>query len=176
MVGNYIAALPDFLAGVNEPESFAWSRELRGRVKTRVGHLVSRKQVEVERAVRLLRIHFVNRRRRSPKRGTLQQIMLVGPHARQGRHPDRETGEINEYELWAFVDHDAFKGRRRYWGIAQRAVARELHGRANIILSVFTTGEMDRIRAAGNRFLTGLYDGGAVVYDRALDTSPRGDA
>ncbi len=175
MAGNYFAAFPDFLAGVNEPESFAWSWELRGRVKARVGHLISRKQVEIERAVRLLRIHFINRRHRSPKRGTLHQVMLVGPYARPGERPDRETGDINEYELWAFVDHPAYKGKRRYWGIAQRAVARELRGRAEIILSVFTIGEMDRIQAAGNRFLTGLYDGGVVLYDRALDAQPRGD-
>lgn len=176
MAGHRFATLPTFLAGVNEPESFAWSWELRGRVKARVGHLISRKQVEIERAVRLLRIHFVNRRRRSPKRGTLHQIMLVGPYARPGQSPDRETGHINEYELWAFVDHPAYKGKRLYWGIAQRAVARELRGRAEIILSVFTTGEMDRIRAAGNLFLTGLYDGGVALYDRTLDAPPVGEA
>lgn len=176
MASHRFATLPTFIAGVNEPQTDAWSWALRSQVKGRVNHLISRKQVEIERAVRLLRLHFVNRRRRSPKRGTLHRIILVGPYARPGLCLDRETGNINEYELWAFVDHEAYKGKRRYWGIAQRAVARELQGRAEIILSVFTLGEMDRIRAAGNRFLTGLYDGGLVLYDRALDAPARGDA
>src|SRR3546814_7132799 len=84
----------------------------------------------------------------------------LGRYAQPGPKPDRETGGINEYEIWAFVDHDAYKGMKRYWGLAQRITASALRGRAEIALSVFTLDEMDRLRAVGNRFLTDKYDGG----------------
>lgn len=139
----------------------------RERVRSRVGHLVRRKQQEIERAVRLLRAHFVDRRPRSPKRGTLHRLMLVGAFARREGPPDRETGDINEYEIWAFVDYPEYRGRNRHWGIAQRAIASSLRGRATITLSVFTLDEMDRARSAGNRFLTNLYDVGITLWERA---------
>ena len=146
----------------------------RERVKATVGHLVRRKQQEIERAVRLLRAHFVDRRPRSPRRGTLHRLMLVGAFARRDGPPDRETGEINEYEIWAFVDHPEYRGRNRHWGIAQRAIASNLRGRATVTLSVFTLDEMDRVRAAGNRFLTSLYDGGITLWGRAERNIPNG--
>jgi len=139
----------------------------RERVKAKVRHLARRKQQEIERAVRLLRAHFVDRRRRSPKRGTLHRLMLVGVFARRDGPPDRETGEINEYEIWTFVDYPEYRGRNRHWGIAHRAIASSLRARATVTLSVFTLEEMDRLRAAGNRFLTELYDGGITLWERA---------
>jgi hypothetical protein len=143
----------------------------RNAVKARLAHLVPCKQQEIERAARLLRAHFISRRRRAPKRGILNQIMLVGRHARLSKEPDGETGEINDYDIWAFVDHPAYKGRNRYWGLARRVVASSLRGRATITLSVFTVDEMSRLRAAGNHFLTDQYDGGVILYDRAETAS-----
>jgi hypothetical protein len=93
--------------------------------------------------------------------------MLVGPFAQRDGPRDREAGEINEYEIWAFVDYPEYRDRNRYWGIAQRAVASSLGGRATVTLSVFTLDEMHRVRAAGNRFLTELYDGGITLWERA---------
>ena len=149
--------------------------EQRQRVMTRVDHLIPRKQQEIERAVRLLRFHFVDRRPRAPKRGTLLRIMLVGRYARPGEVPDRETGEINDYDLWAFVDHPAYRGLNRTWGLARGIVASSLRGRATVRLSVFTLDETERLRAAGNRFLTDQYDGGVVLYDRSDDGAYEAD-
>jgi hypothetical protein len=143
----------------------------RNAVKARLAHLVPRKQQEIERAARLLRVHFISRRRRAPKRGILHRIMLVGPYARPAPEPDRETGEINDYDIWAFVDHPAYKGMNRYWGLARRIAASSLRGRATITLAVFTVDEMSRLRAVGNRFLTDQYDGGVILYDRAETAS-----
>jgi hypothetical protein len=148
--------------------------EERRRTMARVDHLVRRKQVEIERAVRLLRAHFIDRRHRAPKRGTIHRIMLVGLYARPQATPDRETGDINDYDIWAFVDHPAYKGMNRYWGLARRVVASSLRGRATITLSVFTIDEIERLRAAGNRFLTDQYDAGVVLYDRADATLEEG--
>ena len=132
----------------------------------RVGHLVRRKQVEIERAVRLLCAHFIDRRPRAPKRGTLHRIVLVGPHAQPKAAPDRETGEINDYDLWAFVDHPAYRGMNRYWGLARRVVASSLRGQATITLGVFTIDEIERLRATGNRYFIDRFDRGVVLYDR----------
>ena len=148
-----------------EAQSLAERVKRRDAVKARLAHLVPRKQQEIERAVRLLRAHFVDHRPRSPRRGILHRIMLVGPHAQPGAVPDRETGAINHYEIWAFVDHAAYRGRRRYWGLALQVAAASLTGRATIELSVFTLDEMDRLRAAGNRFLVSRFDGGVALYE-----------
>src|SRR3546814_15046392 len=78
-------------------ESLAEKIRRRRIVMARVGHLIPRKQVEIERAVRLLRAHFVDRRQHPPKRGTVHRMMLVGRYAQPGPKPDRETGEISEY-------------------------------------------------------------------------------
>src|SRR3546814_19839018 len=94
-------------------ESLAEKIRRRRIVMARVGHLIPRKQVEIERAVRLLRAHFVDRRQNPPKRGTVHRMMLVGRYAQPGPKPDCETGEINEYELRAFVYHDAYTGDRK---------------------------------------------------------------
>jgi len=152
------------MSGVRTPSTSSF--EERRRTTARVGHLVRRKQVEIERAVRLLRAHFIDRRSRAPKRGTLHRIVLVGPHAQPTATPDRETGEINDYDLWAFVDHPAYRGMNRYWGLARRVVASSLRGRAAITLGVFTIGEIKRLRATGNRYFIDRYDRGIVLYDQ----------
>jgi hypothetical protein len=152
-------------------EAFSGDIYSRKMVMACVGHLIRRKQQEIERAVRLLRVHFIDRRPRAPKRGILHQIMLVGRFAHPGKEPDRETGEINDYDIWAFVDHPAYKGKSRYWGLARRVVVSSLRGRATITLSVFTVDEMTRLRAVGNRFLTDQYDGGVILYDRTETAS-----
>jgi hypothetical protein len=152
------------MSGARTPPSVPL--EERRRVMTRVGHLVRRKQVEIERAVRLLRAHFVDQRPRAPRRGTLHQIVLVGPHAQRHTVPDRETGEINDYDLWAFVDHPVYRGMNRYWGLARSIVASSLRGRAIITLGVFTIDEIERLHTVGNRYFIDRYDRGIVLYDR----------
>jgi hypothetical protein len=100
--------------------------------------------------------------------------MLVGPYARGGPVLDRETGDINDYDIWAFVDHPAYRGLNRSWGLARRVVASSLRGRATISLSVFLISEIERLRIVGNRWFTDLYDGGVILYDRDKDQSEAG--
>lgn len=145
------------------------SPEDRRQVMARVGHLVRRKQIEIERAARLLRVHFITRRRRAPRCGTLHRLMLVGSHAERHTTPDRETGEINESDIWAFVDHPAYRGMNRSWGLARRVVASSLRGRATITLGVFTVDEIIRLYAVGNRYFIDRYEHGIVLYDRDED-------
>ena len=159
---------PSF-AGASEPEPAPSDfREMRERVMARVAHLSDRRQVEVERAVRILRAYFVDRRDRAPKHGMLHWLMLVGDHA-EISPPRRDNGDSTDLEIWAFVDHDAYKGKDRYWGHARQVLEGELRGRATVTLSVFTIHEVEHFRAAGNAFLTDRYDGGVILYDRAMD-------
>lgn len=141
----------------------------RRRVMDRIGHLVPRKRQEIERAVRLLRAHFIDRRPRAPRRGTILLMMPVGQYARPGPLPDRETGEINDYDIWAFVDHPAYRGMNRYWELGRRVVASSLQGRATVALGVFTIDEIERLRAIGNRYFIERYDAGVILYDRNDD-------
>ena len=127
---------------------------------------IPRKQVEIERAVRAVRTLFIDRRPRAPKRGTIHRIMLVGPYTRPRATPDRETGDINDYDISVFVDPAAYKGMNRYWGLARRVVASSLCSCATNTLSVFTRDEIGRLQAAGNRFFTDQYDRGVVLSDR----------
>jgi hypothetical protein len=140
--------------------------EERRSVMALVGHLFPRKRQEIERAVRLLRAHFIDRSPRAPRRGKLHKIMLVGRYARAEVVADRETGEINTYDIWAFVDHPAYRGLNRSWGLVRNVIAMSLQGRATINLSVFALDEFDRLRIAGNRFLTDQYDAGVTLYER----------
>jgi hypothetical protein len=138
-------------------------------IDQRLSHLVERKRVEIDRSVRILQHYFVDRRPRAPKRGQLLRIMLVGPHASPSHDfEDEETGDINRYELWAFVDHAAYRGLNRYWGPARAMLASELGGQASVTLSVFTPDEMVRAEADGNWFLTDKYRGGVILYEAAL--------
>src|SRR5690242_6822324 len=129
MIGRASASLLRSIAGFNEPQpDIEEYLEGRDRVMARVVHLIRRRRVEVERVTRLLRLHFINRRTRSPMRGALHWIMLVGGYADIGRL-DREDGNYTDLKIWAFIDHDAYKGMNRYWGIARAAATHELQGR-----------------------------------------------
>lgn len=169
MVGRKSAKLLRTIAAMNEPQpenDEFW--EVRYSIRARVAHVSPRQQVEVERAARLLRLHFVNRRARSPKCGMLHWLLLVGRLA-DARNPEPDDFNPTALEIWAFVDHEAYKGKNRYWGIAQRAVAGELGRRATLTLSAFTIAEPARFIARRNMFLTDRYYGGIVIYDRAMD-------
>ncbi|WP_380872164.1 hypothetical protein ACFB49_31160 [Sphingomonas sp. DBB INV C78] len=152
---------------MNRPERLACDLRRDLPVRERLAHLIPRKQQEIERAVRLLRCCFEDRRKRSPKKGVLHRLMIVGEFARRSRGPDRETGQINEYELWAFVDFPQYRGRNRHWGKARHALATELAGRATVDLSVFTSDEVERWRDGGNRFLAEKFDRGLVLWERS---------
>jgi hypothetical protein len=142
--------------------------EMRERVPARVIHLNSHGRIAIERTVRILRACFVDRRDRAPRRGTLHWLMLVGDHA-DTRTPVKTGHERPEFEIWAFVDHVAYKGKERYWGRAQQLLKSEVGHWAAITLSVFTIAEPERFRAVGNRFLTERYDNGLILFDRAMD-------
>src|SRR3546814_8285138 len=66
----------------------------------RVGHLIRRKQQEVERIARILRTSFDPTRVQAPEPGQIRRIILIGPYARRNWYEDDQTIHFSDYEFW----------------------------------------------------------------------------
>src|SRR3546814_11939948 len=75
----------------------------------RVGHLIRRKQQEVERIARILRTSFDPTRVQAPEPGQIRRIILIGPYARRNWYEDDQTIHFSDYEFWIVVGHPLFK-------------------------------------------------------------------
>ena len=65
---------------MNTPQiNDVYAREV---VMARVGHLIRRKQREVERITRILRACFDHDKVQAPSTGIIKRIILIGPYAR----------------------------------------------------------------------------------------------
>src|SRR3546814_2370051 len=60
-------------------------------VMARVGHLIRRKQQEVERITRIVRTCFDPDAVQAPEPGRIRRIILIGPYARTSWYEDEET-------------------------------------------------------------------------------------
>lgn len=143
-------------------------REMCDRVTARVIHLHDFNRIALERAVRILRAFFVVRRHHAPRQGTLHALMLVGDPADTNRPMMQPGRERPDFEIWAFVDHEAYKGMDQHWGEARRILVSEVGHFATFTLSVLATAEAARFRLT-NRFLAERYDRGLILYDRGMD-------
>ncbi|WP_206377818.1 sigma-70 family RNA polymerase sigma factor [Sphingobium psychrophilum] len=141
--------------------------EMRERVPARLLHLDSFGRTAMERAVRILRAYFIDRRSSAPRRGTLHWLMLVGDPADAGK-PVKWDNEPIVFDIWGFVDHEAYKGLERYWGRAKAVLKSELGRAIAVELSVFTIDEAERFHLT-NPWLAKRYDGGIILFDRAMD-------
>jgi hypothetical protein len=154
-------------ASADEQRALRDFYEMRERVPARVLHLGDFGRLAVEKAVRILRAYFVDRRERAPRHGTLHWLMLVGEHA-DTQTPVTYRHERVEFEIWAFVDHEAYKGLERSWGRAQAVLKSELVQAIGITLSVFTIAEAARFSSV-NPWLAQRYERGLILFDRAMD-------
>lgn len=174
MAEDHDGRAPTLAAQAKHDREMSDYYEMRDRIIARVAHLDPYPRMAIERAVRVLRAYFIDRRNRAPRHGTLEGLMLVGKNA----DPAAKIAWDREpllFEIWAFVDHEAYKGKERYWGRAQ-AVLRSQLGRAiEVELSVFTIAEAGRFLLT-NSWLAERYDGGIVLYDRAMDPPRSSDA
>jgi hypothetical protein len=141
---------------------------MRYRVRARIGHLDDVARLVVERAVRILRAYFVPTRARFPGICTLHRLMLVGPLS-----PRRTIAKSNraplDIEIWAFVDHEAFRGKRQHGARAEARLRKELPRGYSVYLSVFTVEEAKRFSEI-NPHLARRFDSGIVLFDRDKDT------
>jgi hypothetical protein len=148
--------------------------ETRDRVVARVLHLDPYPRTAIERAVRIFRAYFVGRRDRSPRRGTLEGLMLVGKNADKSASTKWDREPLL-FEIWAFVDHEAYKGKERYWGRAQAVLKSQLVRAIEVELSVFTLDEAARF-ALANPWLAERYESGIVLFDRSMDPPRNAEA
>ena len=81
-------------------------------VMARVGHLIRRKQREVERITRILRAYFDPDLVQAPDPGTIRRIILIGPYARRSWYEDKKTLGFSDYEFWLVVSHPLFTDGR----------------------------------------------------------------
>ena len=97
----------------------------------RVGHLIRRKQREIERITRILRGLFDPNQVQAPEQGQIKRIVLVGPYARRSWYEDRRTIEFSDYEFWIIVNHPLFADER-CWQRARDVVRSELGDRCAV--------------------------------------------
>ena len=174
MAEDHDGRAPTLAADAKHDREMSDHYEMRDRVIARVAHLDPYPRMAIERAVRVLRAYFIDRRDRAPRRGTLEGLMLVGKLA----DPAVNTAWGRDpllFEIWAFVDHEAYKGKERYWGRAQAVLKSQLGQAIEVELSVFTVAEAERFPKT-NSWLAERYDGGIVLFDRAMDPLRSSDA
>ena len=101
----------------------------------RVGHLIRRKQQEIERITRILRAAASFEGVAAPVPGEIQKIVLIGPYARRTWYEDKASLYFSDYEFWVVVNHTIFADDTR-WCRAKAIIARELGNRCAVSLSL----------------------------------------
>ena len=91
------------------PTNDVYAREV---VMARVGHLIRRKQREIERITRILRSFFDPDQVQAPEPGQIKRIILIGPYARRSWYEDSRTIDFSDYEFWIVVNHPLFTDER----------------------------------------------------------------
>src|SRR3546814_17124712 len=91
------------------PPIDVYAREI---VMARVGHLMRRKQREIERITRIVRACFDPEQVLAPEPGQIKRIILIGPYARRSWYEDRRTIDFSDSDLWLVVNHPLFPNDR----------------------------------------------------------------
>ncbi len=148
-------------------------------VMARVGHLIRRKQQEVERIARILRASFDPDRVQAPEPGQIRRIILIGPYARTSWYEDKETVNFSDYELWIVVNHPLFK-EDCCWSRARDVVQRELGNRCAVSLDLYSKADIRIAKAERDTFILDRIETGITLYrasrDAPLNARERGEA
>lgn len=148
-------------------------------VMARVGHLIRRKQQEVERITRILRGFFDPTRVQAPEPGQIRRIILIGPYARRSWYEDEETIHFSDYELWIVVGHPLFK-EECCWRRAHDAIQRELGNRCAVSLDIYSKADIRIAKAERDTFILDRIEAGITLYrasrDAPLAPGERGEA
>ena len=147
-------------------------------VMARVGHLIRRKQREIERITRILRCFFDPSQVQAPDHGQVKRIILIGPYARRSWYEDQETIHFSDYELWIVVNHPLFKEEcccRR----AHDVIQRELGDRCAVSLDLYSKADIRIARAERDTFILDRIEAGITLYrasrDAPLNARERGE-
>ncbi|MGB3845441.1 MAG: hypothetical protein WA940_06195 [Sphingopyxis sp.] len=148
------------------PTTDVYAREV---VMARVGHLIRRKQREIERITRILRGLFDPSQVQAPERGRIRRIILIGPYARRSWYEDRRTIEFSDYEFWVVVNHPLFV-EERCWRRARATIDRELGNRCAVDLEVYPKSDIRIAKAERDTFMLDRIEAGITLFHASRDT------
>jgi hypothetical protein len=137
-------------------------------VMARVGHLIRRKQREIERITRILRCFFDPGHIQAPEAGEIKRIILIGPYARRSWYEDKRTIEFSDYEFWVVVNHPLFADER-CWQRARDMVGSELGNRSAVDLEIYSKSDIRVAKAERDTFILDRLAAGIVLYRASRD-------
>ncbi|MCA0208645.1 MAG: hypothetical protein LCH74_06265 [Proteobacteria bacterium] len=138
----------------------------------RVGHLIRRKQREIERITRILRGLFDPAQVQAPEPGRVKQIILIGPYARRPWYEDSRTIEFSDYEFWVIVNRPLFTDER-CWRRAQATIDRELGNRCAVDVEIYSKSDVRAAKAERDTFILDRIEAGITLYRAARDAPLR---
>ena len=137
-------------------------------VMARVGHLIRRKQREIERITRILRGCFDPSPMQAPEPGQIKRIILIGPYARRSWYEDTRTIDFSDYEFWIVVNHPLFTDER-CWQRARDVIRRELGDRCAVDLEIFAKSDIRVAKAERDTFILDRVEAGITLYRASRD-------
>ncbi|ALH82301.1 hypothetical protein [Sphingopyxis macrogoltabida] len=147
------------------PTPDVYAREV---VMVRVGHLIQRKQREIERITRILRGLFDPSQVQAPEPGRIKRIILIGPYARRSWYEDSRTIEFSDYGFWVVVNHPLFADER-CWRRARATIDRELGSRCAVDIEVYSKSDIRTAKAERDTFILDRIEAGIALYRASRD-------
>lgn len=137
-------------------------------VMARVGHLIRRKQREIERITRILRGLFDPSQVQAPAPGRIKRIILIGPYARRSWYEDSQTIEFSDYEFWVVVNHPVFTDER-CWRRARATIDREVGNRCAVDVEIYAKSDIRTAKAERDTFILDRIEAGISLYRASRD-------
>lgn len=137
-------------------------------VMARVGHLIRRKQREIERITRILRAFFDPGQVQAPEPGRIKRIILIGPYARRSWYEDKRTIDFSDYEFWIVVNHPQFADER-CWQRARGLINGELGDRCAVDIEIYSKSDIRIAKAERDTFILDRIEAGITLYGASRD-------
>lgn len=137
-------------------------------VMARVGHLIRRKQREIERITRILRAFFEPDQVQAPEPGKIRRIILIGPYARRSWYDDKKSLGFSDYEFWVVVNHPLFT-EDRCWRRARGVIGSELGDRCAVGLEIYSKVDIRIAKAERDTFILDRIEGGITLNRSSRD-------
>lgn len=147
------------------PTTDVYAREV---VMARVGHLIRRKQREIERITRILRSLFDASQVQAPEPGRIKRIILIGPYARRSWYEDSQTIEFSDYEFWVVVNHPLYADER-CWRQSRATIDRELANRCVVDVEVYSKSDIRTAKVERDTFILDRIEAGITLYRASRD-------
>ena len=147
------------------PTNDVYAREV---VMARVGHLIRRKQREIERITRILRGCFDPDLMKAPEPGAIKRIILIGPYARRSWYEDSRTIDFSDYEFWVIVNHPLFVDVC-CWRRARDVIRRELGDRCAVDVEIYSKSYIRTAKAERDTFILDRIEAGITLYRSSRD-------